>query len=185
MFNRLKIFVVALLVCLLSVATVSLLESKDASSGSEMYDAEVYDGFSHEIRLEQVKKAGRNTIITFFTDWCSPCINELDQLNGELENLSSIYNTDLVAIAIIKKPIKHSIEKMRRKHKWAFEILYDFDEDAKVTFHVNKVPFMMIVNSDNKVIYKNQSYTLDDLKTITFVLEEQAEKDKAKLKLKN
>jgi len=104
-------------------------------------------------------------IITFWALWCSSCIKELMALD---KTLSPYFEKGLKIIAVNNDSPK-SLAKVKsfvRMKKWKFPVLLDSNQKIRKQFGGTQIPFMLILDSNGKIVSKHNSYQPGDEKKI-------------------
>ena len=97
-------------------------------------------------------------VFDFWATWCVPCINELDAISDEYEDLQDEFNFELVAVSIDDARTKSRIKPMVNGKGWDYEILLDSNQKLKRALNITSVPYVIIVKN-GKVVYTHSGYT--------------------------
>ena len=139
---------------------------------NKLYNAEIQDATSKAINVKDLVKPNKLTLIAFFGEYCVPCMDELDSMNGRLKQINTSLNTNMFAVALTKAENKDKVNRIAQGHGWQFPILYDFGQDAKMTYRITSLPYLIIINEEGKVVYENIGWNKQKMSGIIDVLTE-------------
>ena len=100
-------------------------------------------------------------LINFWALWCSPCLKELPHLN-QLHKKYKDKGFKVLAINVdTEKPISQIRSYIKRN---SLEMLSSIEPNLRSFKKLNgkAMPYTILINSSNKVIYKHNGYVLGD-----------------------
>ncbi len=97
-------------------------------------------------------------VFDFWATWCVPCINELDAISDEYEDLQDEFNFELIAVSIDDARTKSRVKPMINGKGWDYEILLDSNQKLKRALNISSVPYVIIMKN-GKVVYTHSGYT--------------------------
>ena len=97
-------------------------------------------------------------VFDFWATWCVPCINELDAISDEYEDLQDDFNFELIAVSIDDARTKSRVKPMVNGKGWDYEILLDSNQKLKRALNITSVPYVIIVKN-GKIVYTHSGYT--------------------------
>ena len=109
------------------------------------------------ISIQEISKE-KVIIFDFWATWCVPCINELDAISDEYEDLQDEFNFELIAVSIDDARTKSRVKPMINGKGWEYEVLLDSNQKLKRALNISSVPYVIIVKN-GKVVYTHSGYT--------------------------
>ena len=109
------------------------------------------------ISIQEISK-DRIIVFDFWATWCVPCINELDAISEEYEELQDEFNFELIAVSIDDSRTKSRVKPMVDGKGWEYEVLLDSNQKLKRALNITSVPYVIIVKN-RKVVYTHSGYT--------------------------
>ena len=120
--------------------------------------------------LKDLTSNGKTTIITFFSVHCGVCVRELDAIQSEYQYFQDSLNADLVAITVDGKKANTEVDNFSKEKAWSFNIMNDVDREAIDMFDVRAIPYMIILDKYNNVVFENKGFKPTDVAKIKEVL---------------
>lgn len=110
--------------------------------------------------LISIKEASKNKTIVFdfWATWCVPCINELDAIADEYDDLQDDFGFELIAISIDDARTKSRVKPMVNGKDWDYQVLLDTNQEFKRAMNIASVPYVIIVKN-GKVVYTHSGYS--------------------------
>ena len=102
---------------------------------------------------------GRPFIISFFATWCKPCIRELTAIAEVYQDWQTETGVMLYAVSIDKAQNTNKVKPLVDLHEWPYEVLLDVNGDFRRSFGGEMIPFVIVCDSDGKIVYRHSGYT--------------------------
>ncbi len=109
------------------------------------------------VSLAEISK-NKTIVIDFWATWCVPCINELDVISEEYEDLQEEMGFELIAVSVDNSRSKSRVKPMVDGKGWEYQVLLDPKKELQLALNVPAVPYIIIVKN-GKVVYTHQGYT--------------------------
>lgn len=109
------------------------------------------------ISIKQLSK-GKTLVVDFWATWCVPCINELDAISEDYEDLQDEMGFELIAVSVDNARSKSRVKPLINGKGWDYNVLLDTNQKLKRALNIASVPFVMIVK-DGKVVYTHSGYS--------------------------
>lgn len=142
-----KILFLAIFLC-----TVSTINSQ-----TELPDLVLKNMDGKNINLKEISK-DKTIVFSFWATWCGPCVNELDAIADQYEDLQDEIGFELIAVSIDDTRTKSRVKPLVNGKGWEYEILLDVNQEFKRKMNISSVPYIMIVKN-GKVVYTHSGYT--------------------------
>lgn len=94
-------------------------------------------------------------IFSFWATWCTPCINELDEMNDEVENWKKELNFEVIAVATDDARTQKRIKPLVNGKGWEYKILLDSNQDLKRALSIVNIPYTVVVKNGTIVHIQN------------------------------
>ncbi len=101
---------------------------------------------------------GKTIVVDFWATWCVPCINELDAISEDYEDLQDEMGFELVAVSVDNARSKSRVKPLINGKGWDYRVLLDTNQKLKRALNIASVPFVMIVKN-GKVVYTHSGYS--------------------------
>lgn len=115
-----------------------------------------------DIQLADYGKNGKITVISFWATWCKPCIRELKNVNGLLDEWIEEYDMELVAISVDDSRNAVKVKPMVNAFNWDFDILLDPNGDVQRALNVNNPPVTFLIDQNGTIVYTHTGYVEGD-----------------------
>ena len=105
---------------------------------------------------------GRVVILDLFATWCSPCREQILELN-ELRNLYPETVLTIISVDVDPGETPEQVRSFRDEHgaRWYFALDTD---DLSTKYDASSIPTMVIIDKDGYLVWRHQGVTrLDDL----------------------
>lgn len=86
-------------------------------------------------------------IFSFWATWCSPCINELDEINDSFDDWKKSLNIELVAVATDDSRTQKRVKPLVNGKEWPYKILLDTNQDFKRAMTIVNIPYTIVVKN--------------------------------------
>lgn len=96
-------------------------------------------------------------VLSFWATWCTPCINELDEINDVQAEWKKEVNFEVVAISIDDSRTQKRVKPLTSGKEWEFTILMDANQDLKRALSIVNVPYTIVVKN-NKIVHVQNGY---------------------------
>ena len=111
-------------------------------------------------------------IFSFWATWCSPCINELEEINDVYTDWKKNVNVELVAVSVDDSRTVKRVKPLVSGKEWTYKILLDTNQDFKRALSIVNVPYTIVVKN-GKIVHIQNGYSpgsdaelLEKLKTL-------------------
>ncbi|HFS68222.1 MAG TPA: TlpA family protein disulfide reductase, partial [Flavobacteriia bacterium] len=98
----------------------------------------------------------KTVVLSFWATWCGPCINELDAIAEQYDELQD-EGFELIAISIDDSRTKSRVKPLVNGKDWEYTILLDSNQELKRSLNIVNVPYVIIVKN-NKIVYTHSCY---------------------------
>lgn len=105
------------------------------------------------------------TVIDFWATWCKPCIKSIPKL-VEMSDEFESKGVNFVGISVDGPRNLAKVKPFARSLGVEYPILLDVNSDIMARLRVRAVPSMLIVNSENKIVYFHEGYKSGEEKMI-------------------
>ncbi len=86
-------------------------------------------------------------VFSFWATWCTPCINELDEMNDVLEDWKKEVNLEVIAVATDDSRTQKRIKPLVNGKGWEYKILLDSNQDLKRALSIVNIPYTVVVKN--------------------------------------
>lgn len=105
------------------------------------------------------------TIIDFWATWCKPCVKSIPKLVEMSEEFKS-KGVNFVGISVDGPRNLAKVKPFARSLGVTYPILLDVNSDVMARLRVRAVPSMLVVNSDDEIVYFHEGYKSGEEKMI-------------------
>lgn len=111
-------------------------------------------------------------IFSFWATWCTPCIQELDEMNNLQEEWKKSVNFEIVAISTDDSRTQKRVKPLINGKGWEFNVLLDTNQDFKRALSIVNIPYTIVVKNQKIVHIQNgyvpgsESELLEKLKSL-------------------
>lgn len=140
-----------------SILILLLVSSLLINAQTSLPDIQLKNLDGQTVSLQEMSK-DKVIVYSFWATWCVPCINELDAIAEEYEDLQDDFDFELVAISIDDARTKSRVKPMINGKGWDYEILLDTNQKLKRALNIANVPYVIIAKN-GKVVYTHSGYT--------------------------
>lgn len=140
-----------------SILILLLVSSLLLNAQTSLPDIQLKNLDGQTVSIQEMSK-DKVIVYSFWATWCVPCINELDAIAEEYEDLQDDFDFELVAISIDDARTKSRVKPMINGKGWEYEILLDTNQKLKRALNIANVPYVIIAKN-GKVVYTHSGYT--------------------------
>ena len=140
-----------------SILFIILVASLVVKAQTSLPDIQLNDIDGKSVSIQELSK-DKVIVYSFWATWCVPCINELDAIAEEYEDLQDDFDFELVAISIDDARTKSRVKPMINGKGWEYDILLDSNQKLKRALNIANVPYVIIVKN-GKIVYTHSGYT--------------------------
>jgi thiol-disulfide isomerase/thioredoxin len=129
---------------------------------SRLPDIMLNDMNGKQVKVSDLGKTGKITVLDFWATWCVPCKKELNNINEVYEDWQKKYNVSVVAVSIDDSRSVPKIKPYAEGQRWNYDILIDVNQDLYRKLGILSVPFTLLVDQNGKIVYSHSGYTEGD-----------------------
>jgi peroxiredoxin len=96
-------------------------------------------------------------VYSFWATWCTPCINELDEINDLQKTWKKEVNFDVIAVSIDDARTQKRVKPLTNGKEWEFIILLDSNQDLKRALTIVNIPYTIVVKN-NTIVHVQNGY---------------------------
>lgn len=111
-------------------------------------------------------------IFSFWATWCTPCIQELDELNSLQDDWKKDVNFEIVAVSTDDARTQKRVKPLINGKGWEFNVMLDSNQDFKRALSIVNIPYTIVVKNQ-KIVHIQNGYVpgsenelLEKLKTL-------------------
>jgi len=111
-------------------------------------------------------------IFSFWATWCTPCIQELDELNSLQDDWKKNVNFEIVAVSTDDARTQKRVKPLINGKGWEFNVMLDSNQDFKRALSIVNIPYTIVVKNQ-KIVHIQNGYVpgsenelLEKLKTL-------------------
>lgn len=141
----------------LSFLFAFLLLSLFSNAQTALPDLQLQTIDGKSVSIQEMTK-DKVIVFDFWATWCVPCINELDVISEDYEDMQEEFGFELVAISVDNARSKSRVKPMVNGKGWDYKVLLDSNQKLKRALNISSVPYVIIVKN-GKVVYTHSGYT--------------------------
>jgi peroxiredoxin len=86
-------------------------------------------------------------VFSFWASWCSPCINELDELNDIQAEWKKTVNFEIIAVSTDDSRTQKRVKPLVNGKGWEYKVLLDVNQDFKRALSIVNIPYTIVVKN--------------------------------------
>lgn len=145
---------------LLGIALVPFANAQEVSA--ELPSAEISDMSGKIVNTASIAHPGSNMLILAWESGAENSILCLDAISLLKDSIEKSTNTKVVMINFDPVQDASKVEKMLKEHQWTFDNYLDPKGDFKKAAAVSFLPVSIIVDQNNKIVYRKAAFYLGD-----------------------
>lgn len=154
-----------------TILTILLLIIGSKSWGEQnIKDFRLKDLDNHWQQLSNLK-GEKLTVIDFWTTWCSPCTKGIPKLNA-LYNIYHEKGVQFIGLNIDSPKNNAKIKPFVNAYNIVYPVLKDPNSQVASRLNVSSVPTLLIINSNNEIVFRHIGYNSGD----EIIIEEELKK---------
>jgi len=110
-------------------------------------------------------KGEKITVIDFWATWCSPCIKAIPELNKIFETYRD-FGVAFIGLNVDSPRNNSKIKSFVNAQRIEYTVLKDPNGSIQSMLSISNVPTLLIVNSEDRIIFRHQGYRSGDEKLI-------------------
>jgi thiol-disulfide isomerase/thioredoxin len=114
------------------------------------------DGKSVSLKTDFAEK-DKLYIFSFWATWCTPCINELEEVNDLQEEWKKSLNLEIVAVATDDSRTQKRVKPLVNGKGWTYNVLLDVNQDFKRALSIVNIPYTIVVKN-GKIVHVQNGY---------------------------
>jgi len=135
----------------------TLLNLKSVAQ-NDLPDVKIKTLTGNEVNFKSLGNNGDTAlIVSLWATWCIPCINELENINEQFEEMQKETPFKLAAVSIDDARTSSRVKSFVKGRGWNFDIYTDINSDLKRALNVNDVPHILIIKN-GKIVYQHNGY---------------------------
>ena len=115
-----------------------------------------------QVKVSDIGKTGKITVLDFWATWCVPCKKELNNINDIYDDWKKKYDVAVVAVSIDDSRSITKVKPYAEGQRWSYDILLDVNQDLKRQLNIQSVPFTVVLDQTGKIVYTHSGYTEGD-----------------------
>ena len=96
-------------------------------------------------------------VFSFWATWCSPCINELDELNEIQTDWKKEVNFEIIAVSTDDSRTQKRVKPLINGKEWNYTVLLDTNQDFKRALSIVNIPYTIVVKN-GKIVHIQNGY---------------------------
>lgn len=96
---------------------------------------------------ESFKEKDKLYVFSFWASWCSPCINELDELNDLQTEWKKAVNFEIIAVSTDDSRTQKRVKPLVNGKGWEYKVLLDINQDFKRALSIVNIPYTIVVKN--------------------------------------
>ncbi|MDR1919650.1 MAG: TlpA family protein disulfide reductase [Tannerellaceae bacterium] len=144
---------------LLFLCSLGIFKGGVYCSAQELPSVQVKNMNGKTIDTSTLNNEGKPFIISFFADWCKPCLRELEAIREVYEEWQEETGVKLIAVSVDDAQNAFKVKPNVQAYGWKYEVLLDTNSDFKRAMGVNLIPAVFVVDGKGKIVFSRTGYT--------------------------
>lgn len=94
-------------------------------------------------------------IFSFWATWCSPCIQELDEISEVYDAWKKELNIEIIAVSTDDSRTQKRVKPLVNGKNWSYMVLLDTNQEFKRNMGISNVPYLIVVKNGEIVFIQN------------------------------
>jgi cytochrome c biogenesis protein CcmG, thiol:disulfide interchange protein DsbE len=129
---------------------------------SELPDVTIKTLNGQNVKLDDVVKKGKITVLNFWATWCNPCKKELDTLKEFYADWKKEYDVEFIAISIDNAGTLKKVKPMVAQKNWEYTVYTDEQQDLLRALNFQTIPQTFLLDQNKKIVYSHNGYVAGD-----------------------
>jgi cytochrome c biogenesis protein CcmG/thiol:disulfide interchange protein DsbE len=135
-----------------------LLLSAASMAQNDLPDIKIRTLAGEEFRFNSLGKMNDTVlIVSLWATWCVPCIQELEAISDQYDEIQKETPFRLIAVSIDDSRTTSRVKPFVTGKGWPFEIYLDVNSDLKRALNINDVPHVLVIKN-GKIVYQHNGY---------------------------
>ncbi|WP_298363676.1 TlpA disulfide reductase family protein [uncultured Lutibacter sp.] len=110
-------------------------------------------------------KGSKLTVIDFWATWCKPCVKAIPELN-KIYEAYKIKGVEFIGVSCDGPRSVSKVAPLSKTLQIKYPILLDINSEIKSELNLNAFPTLVIVNSNNKIVWVHEGFVSGDQKLV-------------------
>lgn len=132
------------------------------SAQSTLPDASIKTLDGKSVKLDEVVKKDKITVLNFWATWCVPCKKELDTIKDLYPEWQEEYDVEFIAISIDNTGSLRKVKPMVTQRGWEYTIYTDEQGDLMRALNFQTVPQTFLLDQNKNIVYSHNGYISGD-----------------------
>jgi len=141
---------------------VFITASLSLSAQSSLPDVSIKTLDGKSVKLDEVVKKNKITVLNFWATWCVPCKKELDTIKDLYPEWQSEYDVEFIAISIDNTGTLRKVKPMVSQRGWEYTIFTDEQGDLMRALNFQTVPQTFLLDKNRNIVYSHNGYISGD-----------------------
>lgn len=150
------------IILLFSLALSAQDGIKSMFSEKKLPDVEITDLYGEKVNVADYGSNGKITVMNFWATWCSPCKEELSNIDMMYEDWQDLYDMELVAVSIDDSRNAQKVKTEVEGKGWSYIVLLDSNQDLKRSLNFQTVPYTVVVDQEGNIVHTHIGYSQGD-----------------------
>lgn len=142
----------------LLLSTVSIV----LSAQTTLPDVNIKTLDGQSVKLDDIVKKDKITVLNFWATWCVPCKKELDTIKDLYPDWQEDYDVEFIAISIDNTGSMRKVKPMVTQRGWEYTIYTDEQGDLMRALNFQTVPQTFLLDQNKNIVYSHSGYISGD-----------------------